>query len=157
MVYIFWFTLITKSYFNTELVCQIVFSVLTCYYHTADNAMMYDKFLLHDYHIKGDNNLFKFWSIWAALREKVPNVLSRCHTKRRMDGLHRLKKKKFKKCFSKKKNKQLNSCCHTKRRMDPSILLVWQRLRTLGTFSCNAAHMMMRDNHHKQFCFQKWP
>ncbi len=25
--------------------------------------------------------------MWAALREKVPNVLSRCHTKRRMDGL----------------------------------------------------------------------
>ncbi len=24
--------------------------------------------------------------IWAAFREKVPNVLSRCHTKRRMDG-----------------------------------------------------------------------
>ncbi len=24
--------------------------------------------------------------IRAALREKVPNVLSRCHTKRRMDG-----------------------------------------------------------------------
>ena len=24
---------------------------------------------------------------WAALHEKVPNVLRRCHTKRRMDGL----------------------------------------------------------------------
>ena len=24
--------------------------------------------------------------IWAALREKVPNIVSRCHTKRRMDG-----------------------------------------------------------------------
>ena len=24
--------------------------------------------------------------IWAALRKKVPNALSRCHTKRRMDG-----------------------------------------------------------------------
>ncbi len=25
--------------------------------------------------------------IWGTLRKKVPNVLSRCHTKRRMDGL----------------------------------------------------------------------
>ena len=68
--------------------------------------------------------------IWAALREKVPIVLS--HTKRRMDGLVKkdgdgrltrpsffwydtdLKKNQI--FFSKKK--KLNSWCHTKKRMD---------------------------------------
>ncbi len=26
------------------------------------------------------------YNLWAAVCKKVPNVLSRCHTKRRMDG-----------------------------------------------------------------------
>ncbi len=65
-----------------------------------------------------------FWStldpqtfiIWAALHEKVPNVLSRCHTKRRMHWLKILvwhwlerkknKKKNFSKIFKKKQTKK---------------------------------------------------
>ncbi len=32
------------------------------------------------------SDVLNWRTIWAALREKIPNVLSRCHTKRRMDG-----------------------------------------------------------------------
>ncbi len=69
---------------------------------------------------------------WAALREKVPNVLSRCQTKRRMGARGRAhpsfqsfgmtptfqKKKKKKSKFFKKNffQKILKSRCHTKRR-----------------------------------------
>ncbi len=46
--------------------------------------------------------------------------------------------KKKKKLIKNQKKKKLHSWCHAKRRMSIH-LLVWQRLRTLGTFSRNAA------------------
>ncbi len=69
-------------------------------------------------------------TMWVELRKKVPNVLSRCHTKRRMDGYilllvwHRLFNF-FWIFFSESFFffEFLSRC-----------LLVWQRLRTLGTF-----------------------
>ncbi len=81
----------------------------------------------------GSTDMLGFTPVkWVVLREKVPNVLSRCHTKRRMDGTRPtfgmtptgfLKKKIF------------SSRCHTKRRMDglPG---------TLETYSRNAAHVV---------------
>ena len=63
--------------------------------------------------------------IWAVLREKVPNVLSRCHTKRRT-GTHGRARPSFGMTPTVKKNpkffknlffqKSLKSWCHTKRR-----------------------------------------
>ncbi len=67
--------------------------------------------------------------IWAS-SEKVPNRLSHCHRKRRMEAATD---------FKKKIQKNLKSQCHTKRRMGMAMCthppLVWQRIRTLGTFS----------------------
>ena len=69
---------------------------------------------------------------WAALREKVPNVLSRCHIKRYDTDLSKKKKKKKKKInnFQKKIFPEiLKSWCHTKRRAGVAIrdLFVWHR------------------------------
>ncbi len=75
-------------------------------------------------------------TIWAALCKKIPNFLSHCHTKRRtgMRGLlvwHRL--------FQKKNLK-------SRWPRSPVLLLVWQRLRTLGTFLHDIAHLISTSN-----------
>ncbi len=77
--------------------------------------------------LKSETSLSIRKDIWAASREKVPNVLNR-HTKRK-----------------EKRKKILKSQCHTKRRMGearrvPILLLVWHRIRPLGTISRDAAH-----------------
>ncbi len=87
--------------------------------------------------------------------EKVPNSLSRCHTKRRMGVQARAhpsfgmtptfpKKRKSKQIwhfffFNSKENRK--SRCPTKTRAARTIvhLLVWQQLRPLGSFWQNAA------------------
>ena len=72
-------------------------------------------------------------SPWTALREKVPNVLSLCHTKRMMGPPFFWYDTDFPKCFSKK---IIKSRCRTKRRAARPRAPV----RTVGTFSRNAAH-----------------
>ncbi len=86
--------------------------------------------------IKGNN--------WATSREKVPNVLSRRHTKRRIGAYDPDFLDFF--SFEKKKNEflfllsffffffLLKSGCHTKRRVSVP-------LRPLGTFSLGAAQI----------------
>ena len=70
--------------------------------------------------------------IWTVLREKVPNFLSRCHTKRRTGAA--IFEFFFWKVDVMPKEGRARPCM-------PVLLLVWQRLRTLGTFSCNAAQL----------------
>ncbi len=77
-------------------------------------------------------------SYWAALCEKVPNVLSRCHTKRRTSfGMTLIfqKKKKIQKirksrCHAKKKDGRARSSFG----MTPTQAII-------GTFWCDAAHI----------------
>ncbi len=52
----------------------------------------------------------------ASLCEKVPNVLSPCHTKRRM-GVRGRAHRSFGMTPTFQKKKNLKSWCHTKRRM----------------------------------------
>ncbi len=63
---------------------------------------------------------------WAAFCEKVPNILSRCHTKR-VTSMRGRTHPSFQIFF-----------------FTAVLLLVWQRLRTLGTFSHNAAHIYLK-------------
>ena len=71
--------------------------------------------------------------IWAASSEKVPNVLSRCHTKRRT-GAHGRALPSFgmTPTFQKWKKKSVS---YQKKGGRAVLLSIWQRLRTLGTFS----------------------
>ena len=78
---------------------------------------------------------------WVASREKVPYGLSRCHTKRRTGVRGRARPflvwhRLFPKKIFQKKSKM--SVSYQKKGGRGN---VWQRLRTLGTFTHNAAHM----------------
>ncbi len=70
-----------------------------------------------------------FWYsvMWAASHKKVPNVLSRCHTKRRMGTCGRAHPSLL--------------VWHQLFRFFLFLLLVWHWLRTLGSFLRDAAHV----------------
>ncbi len=70
--------------------------------------------------------------IRAALCKKVPNSLSRYHTKRRTGARIMLKERRA-------------------RPLAPVLLLVWQRLRTSGTFSRDAANIQWAMFQRKSF------
>ncbi len=83
-------------------------------------------------------------SVWAALREKIPNVLSRCHTA--PDFLVFFYEAPCQWGALPDSHLQTGMAyCeqgqNTKRRPGPApvLLLVWKQLRTLRTFSHNAA------------------
>ena len=90
-------------------------------------------------------------TIWAALHEKVPNVLNRCNPSILLLVWHRLfiyiyfffffKKKKFLDFFFGKVG-VIPKEGRARPRV-PVLLLVWQWLRTLGTFLRNAAHIFL--------------
>ncbi len=86
-----------------------------------------------------NKRLILYLNIWAALREKVPNVLSRCHTKKRTGSsfvmTQTFQKKNLKAGVIPKDGRMQHRV--------PILLLVWQRLRTLGTFSRVTAHIML--------------
>ncbi len=76
--------------------------------------------------------------MWAVVCKNVPYVLSRCHTKRRYDTdfldfffFWKINFLNFFFFFEKSVSYQKKSI----------LLLVWQRLRTLGTFSRESAHV----------------
>ena len=81
-------------------------------------------------------NNFHSLNIWAALRKKVPNVLSHCHTKRRYDTdfLDLKKNWKFLKFFFFFWKVGVIPKEGWARPCAPVLLLVWQRLRIIGTF-----------------------
>ncbi len=91
------------------------------------------------YFIKG-RHTYSRKHIWAASHEKVPYVLSRCHTKRRAAPALLLVWHRRFRIFWKFLTFFFLSQCHTKRWAGAR--WVWQRLRTLGTFSRNTAHLL---------------
>ncbi len=90
--------------------------------------------------------------MWVVLCKKVPNVLSRCHTKRKT-GLHGRTHPSFGMTPTFLFFSFFNFFFFWKvgvipkegwaQSRTPVLLLVWQRLRILGTFSCGAAHVCM--------------